>query len=74
MATIEFTPEEIEFAVSIADFTKKKVVEMRDASHSGIDKFLHDSQIIAIDEFVEKMKAGLPEPDFTFVEQMPIEG
>ena len=59
---IGFTDEEITFAVSALEYTKTKLQEQHDHSHSGVDQLLINGWIISTGELLATFTDKLPEP------------
>jgi hypothetical protein len=60
---IGFTDEEITFAVSALEYTKTKLQEQHDASHSGVDQLLINGWIISTSEMLTKFASLMPTPE-----------
>ncbi len=63
MTSVEFSPVEAQFAISMANVVKHKIAELRAVSHSGVDNLLYDSQIMEVEKFIEKMETCVPQPE-----------
>jgi hypothetical protein len=53
---IGFTDKEIEFAKSLIEFSRTKLQENHDASHSGVDQLLINSWLISTSELLTKFE------------------
>jgi hypothetical protein len=60
---IGFTDEEITFAVSALEYTKTKLQEQHDASHSGVDQLLINGWIISTSEMLTKFESMVSTPE-----------
>jgi hypothetical protein len=56
---IEFSKEEITFAVSMAEYAKARLQEQHDNSHSGVDQLLINGWIMSAEELADKFKSHL---------------
>ena len=59
---IGFTDEQIAFAVSALEYTKTKLQEQHDTSHSGVDQLVINGWIISTGELLSTFTDNLPEP------------
>lgn len=60
---IAFTDDEIAFAVSSLRYTKTKLQEQHDTSHSGVDQLLINGWIISTTEMLAKFELLVPTPE-----------
>jgi hypothetical protein len=56
---IEFSKEEITFAVSMAEYAKTRLQEQHENSHSGVDQLLINGWIMSTEELADKFKSHL---------------
>ena len=60
---IGFTDDEIKFATSILEFSRTKLQERHDESHSGVDQLLINGWLISTSELLSKFEVLLPVPE-----------